>query len=216
VRLSPYGAREWIGLSVLLLGATAALVIFFPYATPVPIIALCFVVQFFRDPERTPLEPDRTVISPADGVLTDISSYEEQEYLRCGARRYGIFMNVFSVHVNRAPVGGVVEFVRHTSGKFLDARDPRAFSDNERVTIGIVADDPRCGRICVKMIAGLVARRIVCGVKEGDRVAKGQRIGMIKFGSRVEVYIPEGFGDEPAVGLGEGVRAGADTLARVK
>ncbi len=168
-----------------------------------PFVALAlFCLYFFRDPEREiPAGP--VAVSPADGRVVNVRSVED------GGHRVSIFLNVFDVHVNRCPVGGVIRDIHYTPGKFKVASLEVASAENEQNTL--VVDDGR-SRVAFKQIAGLIARRIVCHKKVGDRVETGERFGLIKFGSRMDVVLgPEW---ELAVQCGERVKAGSSILAR--
>ncbi len=172
-----------------------------------------FSLYFFRDPERAiPAEPD-VLLSPADGTIIDIREMDEPVYLNARARRVSVFMSVFNVHVNRAPVSGTVEFLRYNPGKFISAFKDKASEDNESIFAGIRSE---CGniRISVKFIAGLIARRIVFYRQVNDRVAQGERINMIRFGSRVDIFFP--LDASVAVKNGDAVTAGVTVLARLR
>ena len=167
---------------------------------------------FFRDPDR--VTPDRAglVVSPADGVVSLIGPAVPPSELGLGAApltRVSVFMNVFNCHVNRAPIAGEVSAVVYRSGKFLNASLDKASDDNERNGIALRMADGRS--VGVVQIAGLVARRILCDVKPGDRLATGERFGMIRFGSRLDVYLPDGVA--PLVAVGQGMIAGETVLA---
>ena len=157
---------------------------------------------FFRDPDRqTPIR-DGLLVSPADGVISLIEPAVPPAELGMGEQpltRVSVFMNVFNCHVNRAPIGGKITKIAYRPGKFLNASLDKASADNERNSLAIEMPDGR--KIAVVQIAGLVARRILCEVKEGQVLATGERFGMIRFGSRVDVYLPEGV--EPMVALGQ-------------
>jgi phosphatidylserine decarboxylase len=150
------------------------------------IIAL-WVAYFFRDPERTGARGEQVVIAPADGKVLLIQEVEESAFMGGRARRISIFMNVFNVHVNRYPVSGTVKYLRYNKGKFLNAAAEKSSEENEQSSVGI--ETPR-GRILTRQIAGLIARRIVTYGKEGEKVEQGQRMGLIRFGSRVDVFLP--------------------------
>jgi len=145
-----------------------------------------FVVYFFRDPEREIPGEAKAVVSPADGKVVEITT-EEDPFMGKSFTRISIFLNVFNVHVNRVPVGGVIAETRYNPGKFMNAFNDKASLDNEQ-NILLLRDGE--SEVLVKQIAGLIARRIVCWVKPGDRVEKGQRFGLIRFGSRVDVFLP--------------------------
>ena len=172
--------------------------------------ALLFVMNFFRDPERVAEGGPKAMISPADGRVVEIATVEESAHVSGEALKIAIFMNIFDVHVNRAPCESRVEWVRHISGSFINAVRASAGLENERT---LVALRDRAGRpVLVKQIAGLIARRIVCPIKEGERLGQGQRFGMIKFGSRVEVFVPKGDDFTVGVRLGQNVYAGRTVL----
>ncbi len=167
---------------------------------------------FFRDPKRVVPIGDNLVISPADGVVSLIQPAVPPAELGMGDRpltRVSVFMNVFNCHVNRMPVGGRITAVAYRPGKFFNASLDKASSDNERNGLAIALPDGR--QIGVVQIAGLVARRIVCFVQPGVHLDKGERFGLIRFGSRVDVYLPDGV--LPLVALGQAMVAGETVLA---
>jgi phosphatidylserine decarboxylase len=148
-----------------------------------------FLVNFFRDPERTPPPDARAVVSPADGkVLIAESDVSEPRFLHDRAAKVSIFMSPLDVHVNRAPVSGEVLGVHYNPGKYLAAFSEKASLDNEQNAVVMRADDGR--QVVFIQIAGFLARRIVCSLERGDRCQRGQRVGMIKLGSRVDIFIP--------------------------
>lgn len=142
---------------------------------------------FFRDPVRHAPDDPRLVLAPADGRIVSVLETDEPSFLHAPARRVSIFLNIFDVHVNRYPVGGVVEFYRHERGTFAHAASEDASRLNERASLGIQTDR---GRVLVRQIAGLVARRIVTDHREGFEARQGKRLGLIRFGSRVDVFVP--------------------------
>ena len=148
-----------------------------------------WVAYFFRDPERQGERGERLVIAPADGKVVMITDVDEPAFLHGRSARVSIFMNVFSVHVNRYPISGTVRYVHRVAGKFLNAATERSSLENEQRSVGIEADGRR---VLVRQIAGLIARRIVTYSREGEQVEQGERMGIIRFGSRVDVYLPEG------------------------
>jgi phosphatidylserine decarboxylase len=150
------------------------------------LIAL-WVAYFFRDPERTGERGPRLVVSPADGKLIMITEVDEPSFVGGRAVRLSIFMNVFNVHVNRYPVDGVVKYVHYNKGKFFNAAAEKSSLENEQMSVGI---DTGRYRILVRQIAGLIARRIVTYSKLGETVKQGDRMGIIRFGSRVDVFLP--------------------------
>jgi len=181
------------------------------------------VFAFFRDPERVVPQSDNAIVSPADGLVTLITEVEPPLELQIDdgtgmaglptglVTRVSIFMSVFDVHINRTPVGGTVRRVVYIPGKFMNADLDKASEENERQHILIERGDGL--KLGFTQIAGLVARRIVPFVKPGDIVAKGQRVGLIRFGSRVDVYLP--MGTDPKVMIGQTVVAGETVIAEV-
>jgi len=151
------------------------------------VVIAVWVVYFFRDPERTGERGDNVVVSPADGLVVMITEVDEPSFIATRALRISIFMNVFDVHVNRYPVNGNVRFLQYNKGKFLHAAHEKASLDNEQMSVGI---ESGARRLLVRQIAGLVARRIVNYAKAGDAAVQGERMGIIRFGSRVDVFIP--------------------------
>jgi phosphatidylserine decarboxylase len=204
----PIIAREgwpFLGLAVIL----AALVTYFVGAWSIPfwIIAL-FVLQFFRDPARTIPQKANVVLSPADGRIVVVEKTQDP-YAGREALKISVFMNVFNVHSNRAPVDGKIDKAQYFPGKFVNADLDKASIENERNALTITAAN---GQIvtCVQ-VAGLIARRILCYVKPGDNLARGQRYGFIRFGSRVDVYLP--LTATPKVVVGDKVSATETILA---
>jgi phosphatidylserine decarboxylase len=183
----------------------------------VPVTIWC--IAFFRDPERSPPEGEQRLVSPADGVLLPIVEAPPPEELGLGSqprRRISIFMNVFDVHVNRMPVSGEVIALVYRPGRFFNASFDKASVNNERMSARIrptASRDPDSD-LAVVQIAGLVARRIVCDIKSGDRVKRGTRYGMIRFGSRLDVYLP--LSARIVVKEGSVTRAGETVLAELQ
>lgn len=174
------------------------------------IIAL-WVVYFFRDPERAGERGDDLVIAPADGRIVMITEVDEPAFLHGRAIRISIFMNVFNVHVNRYPLAGTVRYVHYNPGKFLNAATEKSSLENEQSSIGIESNGRR---ILVRQIAGLIARRIVTYSREGEQVEQGERLGIIRFGSRVDVFVPTD--SEILVRIGQRPSAGTTVLARLR
>jgi phosphatidylserine decarboxylase len=171
---------------------------------------ILYTFAFFRDPERvTPMEPD-TVVAAADGVVADIMEIEETEVLKTRMRRVGIFLSVFDVHTNRAPIDGRITYREHRAGLCLDARSPECSNKNESMTWAF--ENPRA-TLVVKQLTGAIARRIVGWSKVGDELRKGERFGMIRFGSRTEVYLP--LDATVVVNVGDRVVGGATIIARL-
>lgn len=171
-----------------------------------------FVVFFFRDPERTPPPGDRNVLSPADGKILEVKRIDGiDNALGKPAVKVSIFMSLLNVHVNRNPVSGVVEKIKYHPGKFFSANLDKASLENERNIVTLGTDNSK--RIVVTQIAGLIARRIVCNISEGDSVTAGKRFGLIRFGSRLELLLPS----ESSVSVEKGARtrAGVTVIARL-
>jgi len=191
-------------------------------AWPLALLTIC-VAAFFRDPARVTPRDERFIISPADGLVSLISKVPPPRELTIDdgsglaplsdvpVTRVSIFMSVFDVHINRAPIGGTVRRVVYIPGRFMNADLDKASEENERQHVMIERGDGFL--LCFTQIAGLVARRIVPFVKPGDMLAAGQRIGLIRFGSRVDVYLPAG--TEPRVVLGQKVVAGETVIAEI-
>jgi phosphatidylserine decarboxylase len=179
-------------------------------ALAVTIVAL-WVAYFFRDPERTGERGKFIVLAPADGKVVDVREVDEPTFIRGRALRMSIFMNVFNVHVNRYPISGTVRQVQRTAGRFLNAAGERASVENEQVSVGIEVDGTR---VLVRQIAGLIARRIHTYSTQGQTVTQGERMGLIRFGSRVDVFVPEGA--RARVKVGENTVAGTTVLAELR
>jgi phosphatidylserine decarboxylase len=150
-------------------------------------ILLLFFVFFFRDPKRNSPVSDRLILSSADGKVISIKAFENLEFLSGKGTLVSVFMSVFNVHVNRAPVSGEIKYFKYNPGKFFPAFEEKASLQNEQTELGL---ENAHGRIVLKQIAGIIARRIVCKVRSGDSVKAGQRFGMIMFGSRVDHFLP--------------------------
>lgn len=188
VRFAPEGRRVVAVVAGVMAATTVVAFVFGVPALAVPFVATFgFALWFFRDPEREPPPDPRMIVSPADGRVLDVRRVQEDDLLGGPANRVSIFMSPLDVHVNRSPVNGVIERIRHTPGKFHAAFADKAAEENERTAV-VLRDEGR--RYLVVQIAGAIARRIVCRRVEGDRLERGERYGMIMFGSRVDVYLP--------------------------
>ncbi len=181
-----------------------------PWMAVLPLTVTLFMVLFFRDPDRTIPVDKGAFVSPADGKVILIKDVYEKDYLKAESKEISIFMSIFNVHVNRAPCEGNVSLIKHSPGKFLVAHKDAASIENENTVMVLEGKD---GKILVRQVAGLVARRIVCKVKAGDMLRRGERYGMIKFGSRLDVYLPKD--TEIKVRLGDKVKAG-ETVIGIK
>ena len=170
-----------------------------------------FVSFFFRDPKRTVPEWKSVVVSPADGKVVAIKYIYEPDYLHQSVWQISIFLSIFNVHVNRVPVGGTIETVKNNPGKFHIAAVAKASLENEQTAM-VIADGNR--KILVKQIAGFIARRIVCYAKTGDVIKKGERYGLIRFGSRVDIFLPKD--SDIKVKLGDRVKGARDIIALLK
>jgi len=174
-------------------------------------LALIFyTVYFFRDPERTAPDDPKAVVSAADGLVTDIRVVDEQEVTKTNMKRVGIFLSVLDVHTNRAPIKGTVIYSKEYEGACLDARDPEASNKNAFRTWGFQNEQVT---VVVRQLTGLIARRIVGWSKVGDSLEKGARFGMIRFGSRTEVYVP--IDAEITAKVGDRVKGGVTIIARI-
>jgi phosphatidylserine decarboxylase len=169
-----------------------------------------WVAYFFRDPVRVGERGDRVVISPADGKVVMITEVDEPLFLKARATRISIFMNVFNVHVNRYPVSGTVRLVERKPGRFLNAAAANASMENEQTSVGLETEGRR---LLVRQIAGLIARRIVTDSRDGERVQQGDRMGLIRFGSRVDVFVPSG--SAVRVRVGDATYAGVTPVAEL-
>lgn len=188
-----------------------------------PVLATLAVgILFYRNPRRKPPEEADCLVSPADGRVVEVSEVVETQYVAAPCWKLGIFLSIFNVHVNRSPGDARVEYLKYRPGAFLDARDARCAVENESQSIGMAL---RCpvgeggDRVLVRQISGAVARRIICPLREGDGVRRGGLIGMIRYGSRTELYVArsddgKGGGWAPAVRVGDSVRAGESILFR--
>ncbi len=170
-----------------------------------------FFVFFFRDPERIIPNGENLILSSADGRVILIKPFENLEFMGKEGTLVSVFMSVFNVHINRVPVSGRVRYVKYNPGKFFPAFKDKASSENEQTELGLENEH---GRIILKQIAGIIARRIVCKVRAGDKVQAGQRLGMIRFGSRVDLFLPENV--EVKVELSQKVRAGETIIGVFK
>jgi phosphatidylserine decarboxylase len=211
-------ARE--GLSFIVIAALVAAGVFglalvrrswplWLFAFALALIAL-WVAYFFRDPVRSGERGERLVIAPADGKVVMITEVNEPTFMKERSIRLSIFMNVFNVHVNRYPVSGIVRLVDHTPGRFANAASDESSLENEQTSIGIVSGSYH---VLVRQIAGLIARRIVTDSKVGDHVQQGERMGLIRFGSRVDVFLPAG--TALRVKVGDATFAGTTVLGEL-
>lgn len=190
---------SWVSGKILLIGFTVLCWLF-----------LLFSIYFFRDPERQIPQGDNLIVSPADGKVIEIAEDYEPELLKKKVNRVSIFMSVLDVHVNRIPIGGLVTHFNYHRGKFFPAFQDIASTENEQTVIGIKNDS--CTLI-FKQIAGILARRIVCNVREGQQVNKGERFGLIKFGSRVDIFLDKDV--QIKVRVNEHVKGGESIIGKI-
>jgi phosphatidylserine decarboxylase len=215
IPLTRYGRREILIFTAVCAALAAVALDLFAPAAALPVAVWLLVLAFFRDPQRRPDEPD-ALLAPADGTVVDISPVPAGPPLGEPGRRIGIFMSLWDVHVNRSPCAATVTRIERSPGGYLDARRAEAGERNESATIVLSLE--RGGRrfaLVVRQVAGLIARRIVTDLTVGQVLAAGERIGMIKFGSRVEMLAGESLGGELAVRIGQSVRAGKSVLLRL-
>lgn len=206
MRVAPEGWPFILAAWALTVGAA---LLWWPLAGLFAVLAI-WVVAFFRDPIRPGPRGERYVLAAAEGHIVHVTEVDEPMYIKERAVRISIFLSVFDVHVNRSPVDGTVELLHYNKGKFLHAAEEKASLDNEQSSIGIRG--PR-GRVLVRQIAGLIARRIVTDAKPGDRITQTARLGLIRFGSRTDVFLPLSTRPQLKVKPGDRVRVGGTVLA---
>src|ERR1041385_6552225 len=208
MRLKTLSEARWILLFLALLALVGAA--FSAWLWWFFFLLFLFTVGFFRDPERTVPRDPNLIVAAADGTVVDIVESDENQVLKTRTRRVGIFLSIFDVHTNRAPVDGRVVYRQHRSGLCLDARRADCSEKNESMTWAF--ENPRV-TIVVRQITGAIARRIVAWANIGDELKKGERFGMIRFGSRTEVYLP--LSATVLVKVGDHVAGGATPIARL-
>jgi phosphatidylserine decarboxylase len=226
--LVPWGCREMGLVAGGSLAFAAGFILLGSFHSPFWLVGLLPVaaigglgVLFFRNPRRTLPAGPGLFVSPADGRVTEVTRVEEGEFIGGPALKVGIFLSIFNVHLNRSPCSGRVAFLKHRDGLYLDARNPASSRENESQAIGILRDggDGAEGlRVLVRQVSGAIARRIVCPLREGDPVARGRIVGMIKFGSRTELFVAvpaSGPPPEVLVQVGDAVKAGETVLLRL-
>ncbi len=219
--LARYGLAEVVIFTaafVLLATISATLAVLIHWTFWIALVPLSLVwleiIYFFRDPDRTvPAEAD-VLVSPADGTVTHVEEVDEADFPGGRALRISIFLSIFNVHVNRIPRAGTITGIRYFPGAFLDARNPESAVRNEQLWIDM--REPNGRPVRVKQISGAIARRIVCWLKDGDSVAKGERLGMIKLGSRTDLLVPAAEVASVCVKVGDKVRGGAGVLLRLR
>ncbi len=175
-----------------------------------------FILAFFRDPYRDPPSDTSLLLAPADGRVTDIEIVDEDKFISGPALRIGIFLSIFSTHINRAPCNARVEKITYRKGQYRNAANLQSGRVNESNNLDLVRVDGPQQRLIVRQISGAIARRIVCNVSEGQVLTGGEKFGMIKFGSRTELYVPSGENAKCLVRIGDKVKAGLTPLVRYK
>ena len=208
MRLQTLFEARWIFLVLLLLGALSFLLT--PWLALLFLVLIGYTFAFFRDPDRRAPADPAIVVAAADGVVVEIAELEESEVVKGTMRRVAIFLSVFDVHTNRAPIAGRIIYRQHHEGLCLDARNPDCSVKNEAMTWAFENPD---ATLVVRQITGAIARRIVGWSQVGERVEKGARFGMIRFGSRTEVYLP--LNATVLVKVGDRVAGGATAIARL-
>jgi len=223
IPLTRYGLPEVVVYPAAVLALMAAVGLFGPAWLPLwgivilegaLTLILAWALMFFRDPHREPPRDDRLLLSPADGTITDVGMVKETEFIEGPALRVGIFLSLFNTHINRAPCDATVEKITYRPGKYINAMSPRAGKINESNNLTMVRTSHPQDRLLVRQISGAIARRIVCAAREGQQLAGGEQFGMIKFGSRTELYLPASDRVECLVRIGDKVKAGITPLAR--
>jgi phosphatidylserine decarboxylase len=179
----------------------------------VPALLFVWLVSFFRDPKRSIPDGPNLIVAPADGLVTDVTTLDHYDFLDGPAIRVGIFLSIFNVHINRAPFTGRVLETHYQPGKFLNAQRPESSDENEFMWLGFDTTERPTRRFAVRQISGMLARKIVCTLQPGSTIARGEKFGMIKLGSRTELIVPEGAA-QIHIRVGDKVRAGADVLGR--
>jgi phosphatidylserine decarboxylase len=177
-------------------------------------LVFLWILSFFRDPEREVPQDKNLLLAPADGKITDIETVEENEFIKGKALRIGIFLSIFDAHINRSPCRTRVEKITYKQGEFLNAMNPQSGRVNESNDLWLVRIEHPFDKLIVRQISGAIARRIVCRAKAGDELLMGERFGMIKFGSRTELYIPMREGFKTLVKKGDKVKAGITPMIR--
>jgi phosphatidylserine decarboxylase len=175
---------------------------------------LAWVLMFFRDPQRETPQDDALLVAPADGAITDIETVDGTEFTAGPALRIGIFLSIFNVHINRAPCQAKVEAITYRKGKYVNAMNPLSAKVNESNAVALVRTNEPKDRLVVRQVSGAIARRIVCAARQGQELAPGERFGMIKFGSRTELYVPVSEDMECVAQIRDKVRAGVTPLVR--
>jgi phosphatidylserine decarboxylase len=197
-----------------LLGLTILAVVYAWYLAFLPGILLCLVLYFFRDPPRRVPEEPGLIVSPADGKITEITYLEDEQFIGRRAVRISIFLSIFNVHLNRSPVESRVIALRYAPGGFMSATRRESAISNENTWIALEEQSPPHRRLIVRQISGAIARRIVCNLHPGEVIARGQKFGMIKFGSRTDLILSDSEDLKLEVQVGDRLRAGSTVIAK--
>ncbi|MEY2536874.1 MAG: phosphatidylserine decarboxylase [Verrucomicrobiota bacterium] len=208
MRLQTLREGRWIFMTLLILGLASLWIT--PWLSLIFVVLVIYTLAFFRDPDRVAPADADAVLAAADGTITDVIEIDEDEITKTKTRRVGIFLSIFDVHTNRVPIDGRVVYREHRKGLCLDARRPDCSEKNESMTWAF--QNPRA-TIVVRQLTGAIARRIVGWAKVGDEMKKGERFGMIRFGSRTEVYLP--LAASVLVKVGDKVAGGSTVIARL-
>jgi phosphatidylserine decarboxylase len=177
-------------------------------------LVVLWSISFFRDPERQVPQDKNLLLAPADGTVTDIETIDESEFIKGKALKIGIFLSIFDVHINRSPCRTKVEKITYKEGEFFDARNAESGKRNESNDLWLTRLDAPNDKLIVRQISGAIARRIVCKTAEGQELLAGQRFGMIKFGSRTELYMPANSNIKCLVKIGDKVKAGLTPMIK--
>jgi phosphatidylserine decarboxylase len=219
IPLTKYGWPQAVVFPAIIIGAMIVCLLVLPAgvligAEVILAVVLVWVLSFFRDPERAPPAGKNILLAPADGTICDIEVVDEKDFIGGKAMRIGIFLSIFNVHINRSPCDVKVEKITYKKGDYKDARNPQAGAVNESNDLWLIRTVEPKDRLIVRQISGAIARRIVCEAQEGQKLTGGQKFGMIKFGSRTELYLPSRDDIKCLVRKGDKVKAGLSILAR--
>ncbi len=220
IPITKYGLPQTVEYPLITTGVIAAVAFVpMPLAVKLPlecvfVAALVWVMAFFRDPQRAAPTDNSLLVAPADGRITDIETVHEDSFIGGQALKIGIFLSIFDVHINRAPCNVRIERMTYKKGLYKDARHPEAGKVNESNDLALSRTDNPKNKLLVRQISGAIARRIVCEARAGDELRTGQKFGMIKFGSRTELYVPSGRDVKCLVKVGDKVKAGATAVVK--
>ena len=219
IPLTKYGWPQVVVFPVIIIAAMIVCLLVLPAgvligAEVILAVMLVWVLSFFRDPERTPPADKNILLAPADGTIRDIEVVDENDFIGGKAMRIGIFLSIFDVHINRSPCDVKVEKITYKKGDYKDARNPQAGAVNESNDLWLIRTDEPKDRLIVRQISGAIARRIVCEARQEQKLTGGRKFGMIKFGSRTELYLPSRDDIKCLVRKGDKVKAGLSILAR--